>query len=46
MIEKFRREAPNGRVVVLENASHYLFRDREPDVVREMKNFYRSVQRP
>lgn len=44
-IEKFRREAPRGRVVVLENASHYLFRDREADVVREMKAFYASMGR-
>ena len=45
VIEKFKREAPKGRVVILENTSHYLFRDREADVVREMKEFYAS-QRP
>jgi len=44
MIEKFRREAPRGRVVVLENASHYLFQDREADVVREMTAFYSSLK--
>ena len=44
MIEKFRREAPRGRVVVLENASHYLFQDRETDVVREMTAFYDSLK--
>jgi pimeloyl-ACP methyl ester carboxylesterase len=44
-IEKFKREAPSGRVVVLEGASHYLFRDREADVVREMKTFYASLPR-
>jgi pimeloyl-ACP methyl ester carboxylesterase len=43
-IEKFKREAPQGRVVVLENTSHYLFRDREADVVREMKEFYSSLR--
>lgn len=43
MIEKFKREAPKGRVVVLDNTSHYLFRDREADVVREMKSFYGSL---
>jgi pimeloyl-ACP methyl ester carboxylesterase len=42
--EKFRREMPNGRVVVLENASHYLFRDREDEVVREMDRFYDSIR--
>jgi pimeloyl-ACP methyl ester carboxylesterase len=45
-IEKFRRETSGGRVVVLENASHYLFRDREADVVREMSGFYSSMRRP
>jgi hypothetical protein len=45
MIEKFRREAPDGRVVVLENATHYLFRDRQADVVREMNQFYSSIRR-
>lgn len=43
MIEKFKREAPKGRVIVLDNTSHYLFRDREADVVREMKSFYASL---
>jgi pimeloyl-ACP methyl ester carboxylesterase len=41
---KFQREAPQGRVVFLENASHYLFRDREQDVVREMRAFYASMK--
>ncbi len=45
MVEKFRREARDGRVVVLENATHYLFRDREADVVREMTAFYASLRR-
>jgi pimeloyl-ACP methyl ester carboxylesterase len=45
MIEKFKRELPTARVVVLENASHYLFRDREADVVREMNDFYASFRR-
>lgn len=43
MIEQFKREAPKGKVVVLDNTSHYLFRDREADVVREMKSFYASL---
>jgi hypothetical protein len=45
MIAKFRREAVAGRVVILENASHYMFRDREADVLREMNAFYASVRR-
>ena len=45
MIDKYRREAVAGRVVVLENASHYLFRDREADVLREMNDFYTSLRR-
>jgi pimeloyl-ACP methyl ester carboxylesterase len=44
MIEKFRREAPQGRAVVLTNASHYLFQDREADVMREMTAFYGSLK--
>ena len=44
-IEKFKREVPTGRVVILENASHYLFRDREEDVVREMNELYSSLRR-
>ena len=43
-IEKFRSEAARGRVVILENASHYMFRDREADVVREMQTFYSSLR--
>ena len=38
--EKFGREAPNSHVIVLENTSHYLFRDKEEEVVREMEKFY------
>ena len=45
MIEKFKRELPAARVVVLENTSHYLFRDREADVVREMNDFYAALRR-
>ena len=44
-IEKFKREVPTGRVVILENASHYLFRDREQDVVWEMNELYSSLRR-
>jgi hypothetical protein len=43
MIDKYRREAKQGRAIVYEGASHYFFRDREADVVREMREFYRSL---
>lgn len=42
--EKFRRETKDGRVVVFENTGHYLFRDREEEVVREMEKFYGAVR--
>ncbi len=45
MIETFDREAPAGEVVVLEEASHYLFRDREAEVVERMRAFYASITR-
>jgi pimeloyl-ACP methyl ester carboxylesterase len=45
MADKFRREAPNGRVIVLEDASHYLFEDREAEVLREMNRFYEALPR-
>jgi pimeloyl-ACP methyl ester carboxylesterase len=38
-IEHFRREIPNGRVVVFTNADHNVFIDRENEVVREMRTF-------
>jgi pimeloyl-ACP methyl ester carboxylesterase/murein DD-endopeptidase MepM/ murein hydrolase activator NlpD len=38
-IEHFRKEVPNGRVVVLTNASHTLFIDREDEVCREIREF-------
>jgi pimeloyl-ACP methyl ester carboxylesterase len=40
MIDRIRRTTPSARVVVFENTSHYLFRDREADVIREMVAFY------
>jgi pimeloyl-ACP methyl ester carboxylesterase len=43
-IEKFTREAPRARVVILEDASHALFEDREAAVLREMKDFYAGVR--
>jgi pimeloyl-ACP methyl ester carboxylesterase len=38
-IEHFRKEIPNGRVVVFTNADHNIFIDRENEVVREMRTF-------
>ena len=39
-IEHFRREIPNGRVIVFTNADHAIVSlDREADVVREMRAF-------
>lgn len=45
MIEQFRKTAATSRVVVMEGASHYLFRDREDEVVREMTAFYDGLPR-
>ena len=38
-IEHFRREIPNGQVIVFTNAAHNCFIDRENEVVREMRVF-------
>jgi pimeloyl-ACP methyl ester carboxylesterase len=38
-IEHFRSEMPSARLVVLTNASHTVFIDKENEVVREMRNF-------
>jgi non-heme chloroperoxidase len=38
-IELFRRAIPNGQVVMLTNADHHCFIDREDEVVREMRAF-------
>jgi pimeloyl-ACP methyl ester carboxylesterase len=38
-IEHFRKEIPNGRVIVFTNADHNCFIDRENEVVREMRAF-------
>jgi hypothetical protein len=38
-IEHFRKEIPNGRVVVFTNASHVCFIDHENEVVHEMRAF-------
>jgi hypothetical protein len=44
MIDRIRQATPAARVVVFEDTSHYLFRDREADVVREMSAFYERVK--
>jgi pimeloyl-ACP methyl ester carboxylesterase len=36
----FAREVPHAEIELLEPASHYLYRDRLPDVVRLMRAFY------
>jgi hypothetical protein len=38
-IEHFRREIPNGRVIVFSNADHQFPFDREDEVLREMRAF-------
>jgi non-heme chloroperoxidase len=38
-IELFRKAIPNGRVVMLTNADHHCFIDREDEVLREMRSF-------
>jgi pimeloyl-ACP methyl ester carboxylesterase len=43
MAAKFRREANGGEVVVLTEASHHLYRDREADVVARMNEFYNKI---
>lgn len=45
MIEQFRKTAPNSRVVVMDDVSHYLFRDREDEVVQQMTLFYNGLRR-
>ncbi len=45
MIERIRKATPAARVVVFENTSHYLFRDREADVIREMTGFYDQLKK-
>lgn len=40
---RFRREMPNGRVVELHGAHHYLFMSHEADVIREMEAFLRPT---
>jgi pimeloyl-ACP methyl ester carboxylesterase len=45
MAEKFRREAPHGEVVMLPDASHHLYKDRETDVASRMNEFYDKISK-
>jgi len=38
-IEHFRKEIPNGKVIVFANTDHHCFIERENEVVREMRKF-------
>ena len=35
----FEKSAPNARVIRIANASHYIYRSNEADVIREMNAF-------
>jgi len=41
-IERFKREMTRARVIELPNANHFLFIDRQDEVVREMRAFLLS----
>jgi pimeloyl-ACP methyl ester carboxylesterase len=43
MAAKFQREARRGEVVMLQDASHHFYRDREAEVVSRMNEFYDSI---
>jgi pimeloyl-ACP methyl ester carboxylesterase/HEAT repeat protein len=43
MAAKFKREARRGEVVMLKDASHHLYRDREIDVAVRMNEFYDHI---
>jgi pimeloyl-ACP methyl ester carboxylesterase len=45
-IEHFRKEIPSARVVVLTNADHDVFIDREDEVLREMRAFLAATGPP
>jgi pimeloyl-ACP methyl ester carboxylesterase len=38
-IERFRKELPGAKVIVLTNADHHCFIDRQDEVVREIRSF-------
>jgi pimeloyl-ACP methyl ester carboxylesterase len=41
----FEKESPNARVIRIANASHYIYRSNEAEVVREMNAFLDSLPR-
>ena len=43
MAAKFKRESRQGEVVMLKDASHHLYRDREAEVVVRMNEFYDHI---
>jgi pimeloyl-ACP methyl ester carboxylesterase len=45
-IERFRKELPGARIVVLTNADHHCFIDREEEVLREMRAFLAPASPP
>lgn len=45
-IAAFRRGVPRARVVVLPNASHYVFRSNEAEVLRNIRAFVDGLSRP
>ncbi len=42
--DRFQRETRTGRVVILEHTGHYLFKEREDEVVHGMDQFYASLR--
>jgi non-heme chloroperoxidase len=38
-VEHFRKEIPDGRVIIFTNADHHCFIDKENEVLREMREF-------
>ena len=40
----FRREVPQARVIAYEEANHYFYLDRGPDVLAEIKRFYGTLK--
>jgi len=43
-IEEFRRQVPQARVVILQNAEHYFYIERAPEVLRELRLFYAGLR--
>jgi hypothetical protein len=43
-VDALERSYPNGRVVRLSRAQHYIWRSHEADVIREMNAFMDGLQ--